>query len=898
MAEVDQLPSRDHAEALESRHTPLAAGSYASVASARRASSLALGRERPAADMSRRWEPRTPMRKSFSRRELRVADRPALGLHGIERPRRETSVLSLWQDVRFGIRTLVRSSAFSITSVATIALGIGATTAIVTVFDAVLLRPLPYPDADRLVVVWETIERADTERRSVSYPDYVDWRDGARSFGSLAAFSSESFTLGGDESVRVSGEAASAGYFSLLGRPLQLGRAFAPEEDRPDAAPVVIIGHDLWRNRFAGETHVVGREIRVDERTATVIGVAPAGFSGLSDEAQLWVPFSGPLTPRQGGFRENRATRWHQVVGRLATGVTPEDAQADLDVIAARLAHTFPDSNADRSVEVVPLREELFGQMRPALVALACAVAFLLLIACSNVANLLLARGASRRRELAVRAALGAGRGRLARQLITEAVCLALVGGVAGLVIAAWSLEVLGRISPLELPSWVSLSIDARALFGSFLVTLMTGVAIGVLPALGVAAADPQEGLRAGGRAGDAPRSARLRSGLVVAELAVALVLLVGAGLMFKSLGRLVRLETGFDASRLLALRTELPASRYSAEDVAALAPRLLEEVASLPGVESAALASDVPLDGSSSAVLVRIEGRSDATQEDGIRVYRHRISPGWFRTTGVTLLRGRDFDERDALLLPETGATIISQSMARRFWGDRDPRGAHLEYGRRRLEIIGVAADVKHRRLLEAAGGDPDIYLPMRQFPNRSFAVVARTSFDPESLLLGVRTELAALDAAVPVFDLRTFDDLLASETASARFTTFLLGTFSLVALLLAVVGIYGVMSYTVSMRTRELGTRMALGASAPDVLRLVLGESGRLIALATSLGVVAALALSRFLRSLLVEVEPTDPATYVVTALALATVAVVATLLPARRATRVDPIEALRIE
>ena len=407
-------------------------------------------------------------------------------------------MLSLWQDVRFGIRTLVRSSTFSIASVATIALGIGAATAIVTVFDAVLLRPLPYPDADRLVVVWETIERADVERRSVSYPDYLDWRDEGRSFGSLEAFSSESFTLGGDESVRVAGEAASAGYFSLLGRLLQLGREFAPDEDRPDGAPVVIIGHDLWRSRFAGQRDVIGRELQVDEQTATVIGVAPEGFGGLADEARLWVPFAGRLTPRQRGFRDNRATRWHQVVGRLATGVTPEDAQADLEVIAARLAHTFPDSNADRSVEVVPLREELFGQMRPALVALARAVAFLLLIACSNVANLLLARGASRRRELAVRAALGAGRGRLARQLITEAVCLALVGGVAGLAIAAWSLDVLGRISPLELPSWVSLSIDARALFGSFLVTLMTGVAIGALPALGAAVADPQEGLRAG----------------------------------------------------------------------------------------------------------------------------------------------------------------------------------------------------------------------------------------------------------------------------------------------------------------------------------------------------------------------------------------------------------------
>jgi predicted permease len=810
----------------------------------------------------------------------------------------EARMGDLIQDLRFGLRILARDRGFTTAAVLALALGIGGTTTMFTLLDRVLLRPLPYAEPDRLVAVWETVRRQTVERRSVAYANFEDWRAQARAFSALAAFEPEDFALTGDGlAERVRGEIASAGYFELLGAVPQAGRTFTAAEDARDpAAAVVILSHGLWMRRFGSDPSLVGGQITLEDRPVTVVGIMPPGFKGLSDSAELWVPFTGPLGAPRTPTRMGRDSRWHRVVGRLRGGVSLEAARAEMDTLAARLEAAHPANNRNRGAEVVPLAEDMFGGLRRALVVLAGAVALVLAIACADVANLLLARTAARRREIALRAAIGAGRLRLVRQLLTESVMLSLVGAALALALATWVLSVLQASNPLDLPGFVHLGVDARVLAATTVVAVLTGLAFGVAPALASSDEALHESLKEGARGGTV-RSHRARHVLIGTEVALSLVLLMAAGLLLRTLDGLRRFDPGFRADGLVTATLTLPAARYELSRTAVFAEQLRARVRTLPGVTAVALASDVPLGGGSSAALVTIEGRSDQTQDGGIRVYRHRVSDGYFAAMGTPLRHGREFTPDDVDRGQQAGVAVISEAMARRFWPGADPAGQRLRMGASSLVIVGVAAEVKHRRLIEAASADPDLYLPFAQFPTRTFALLARTD-GPAVPLDTLRRELGALDPTVPLSGVRTMRELLRGQSASARFNAALLAAFAAVALVLATVGVYGVVGYAVAQRTREIGTRMALGARPRDVVRLVVGQGFRPVAAGLAAGALAALGCARALQGLLVGVGPTDPATLAVTGGILAATAVLAAYVPARRASRLDPVAALRSE
>jgi putative ABC transport system permease protein len=825
----------------------------------------------------------------------------------------------LIQDLRFGLRVLGRSRSFTIAAVLALALGIGGTTTMFTLLDRVLLRPLPYPRSDRLVAVWETVRRQAVERRSVAYANFEDWRAQARSFSSLAAFEDEDFSLALDgESERVRGEIASAGYFELLGVAPALGRTFAASEDARDpATAVVILSNAFWTRRLGSDPAVVGRRVVVDELPATVVGIMPPGFKGLSDDAELWVAFTGPLGAPRRPARLARYSRWHQVVGRLRDGVSLEAARAEMDTLAARLEAAWPADNRNRGAQVVSLAEDMFGSLRRALLVLASAVALVLAIACADVANLLLARAATRRREMALRAAIGASRRRLVRQLLTESVLLSLLGAASGLALASWSLSLLQTANPLALPGFVHLGLDWRVLGVTTGIAVLTGLAFGVAPALAASdigllgqpqrAAGLYESLKEGARGGSA-RSHRARHLLITAEVALALVLLMAAGLLLRSLDGLRRFDPGFRADGLASARLTLPALRYDEPRAAAFAEELRARVRALPGVSAVALSSDVPLAGGSSATLVTIEGRPDQTQDGGIRVYRHLVSDGFFAAMGTAIRRGREFTREDTDRGPHAGVAVISESMARRFWPGGDPVGQRLRVGSTGVTssrgrtwdsvlIVGVAADLKHRRLIEAATADPDLYLPFAQLPARTFSLLARAEGEAVAVDT-LRREVRAVDAAVPLSDVRTMRELLRGQTAGARFNAALLAAFAAVALILATVGVYGVVGYAVAQQTREIGTRMALGARPRDVVRMVVGQGFHPVAVGLAAGTVAAVGCTRVLQGLLVGVGPTDLPTLAVAGAVLAATAVLAAYVPARRASRLDPVAALRSE
>jgi putative ABC transport system permease protein len=800
------------------------------------------------------------------------------------------------QDLAVGIRALRRTPGYTAVSVAVVALAVGSTTAVFSLVNGVLLQPLPFSEPERLVAVWETVRRPQVERREASYPDFSDWRERSDSFERLGAVAASSFTLGGEGDPRqVRGELVSHDYFELLGVRLSRGRGFSSTEDDPGGEPAVVISDGYWRRQLGADPGLLGRELRVDGRNATLVGIAPPGFAGLT-EAEIWVPIAGPAGV--GGTRlvENPAARWHRVVGRLRSGVDLPAAQEEMSAIAARLENERPDSNRDRGVILEPLAEGLVGRLRPALLALLGAVGFVLLIACANVANLTLVRHAARRREMAVRAALGAGRGRLVRQLVVESGLLASLGGAAGIVLALWIVEIVSGLDGIRLPRFASVELDGRALAAAAGATLLAGVCFGLLPAWGATRLRLRDAL--GSQRSGAPASSRTRNALVVTELALALVLLGGAGLMVRSLVALQAMNAGFSAEATATMRVVFPEREEGGDDATARrAEELLARVQGLGSVREAALASDLPLGPNWSATIMRIEGRDDATQQGGIRVYRHDVSPGLLETLGIPLRRGRSFvaGERGG---PDADAVIVSQAFARRHLPGEDPLDHLLLYGSRRLRIVGVAGDVKYRELLEADSADPDVYLPFSARPGQAFSLAVRSGDTPEALADAVRGELRRLDPEAPVFEVASLGGRLRAQGGRTRFVSVLLGAFAAAALALAALGLYGVVAYAVGRRVHEIGTRMALGATARDVRSLVLGEGLRLVGAGVVLGLAFSLALGRGLQGLLVGIPPTDPITHVVTAGLLAGVALLAGDAPARRAARVDPAEALRSE
>ena len=810
---------------------------------------------------------------------------------------------TLWQDLRYGVRVLRKNKGFAAVAAITLALGIGANTAIFSVVNAAILRPLPYPHPGRLVILWGNVKRARVERRGASYPDYLDWHDQTQSFETMAAFTDNKFALTGiDTPERISGEYVSQPYFSLLGIHPALGRTFSPAEDRvPQRDAVVVLSDGIWKHRFGGEPAIVGRTIQLDGHPYTVIGIAPPGFSGLTDQAELWAPFV------MSGSAEDlaeRGTRGFEVLARLRGGVSFARAQADIDALSLRLARAYPGTNEARGVEISPLEREILGDMRQPLLILLAAVGFVLLIACTNVANLLLARSEARQREIAMRIALGASRRRVLRQLLAESAVLLTLGCLAGLILAHFGARALMAASPVTFPSYVHPSLDPAVTLFTVLICCSVGLVLGLAPATHVRTAGVHDALKqSSGRSAGSHGGRRFRNALVVVEISFSMLLLIGAGLLIRSLERLATLNPGYDPSHLLALRVSLPgllpASAQPDAGLVVTADEILRRVSQLPSVQSASIATDVPL-GGESAVFYTAEGQPAMNAQTIPRAYFHRVSPDFFKTLRTSFLVGRAFTEDE--VHHNADAVIVTESLVKRFWSGSDPIGKRIKVGglsspRPWLTIVGVVHDLKYRGLPDNPTADPDLFLVFNE-RSRDFSVLVRTSLDPSAIAPAVRTTLRQAEPSILIYDSASMEELIGHETARPRFTGWLMAIFAGIALTLAVIGIYGVVSYSVSRRAREIGVRIALGADRPQVLRMIVGSGMGLVVVGPLLGTGAALALTRLIGTLLYGVTPSDPLTYSVAALTLAVAALMACLMPALRAARIDPAVTLRNE
>ncbi|MBV8858091.1 MAG: ABC transporter permease [Acidobacteria bacterium] len=807
---------------------------------------------------------------------------------------------TLLQDVRYGFRMLLKSPGVTAAAVVSLALGIGANTAIFSVVNSILLKSLPYAEPDRLVLLWGDARAQGNRRDQVSATDVDDWQRQNSVFEEVSTFGDWSATfLGGGEPERVAGTQVGDGFFRVMrGTPL-LGRTFLPEEQEDGKDNVIVLGQGLWQRRFGGDPNVVGQAVSLGGKPYTVVGVMPEDFRPLprslnDPPGQFYRPVAEPHDEIERGSRHLRA------IGRLKPGVTLEQAQAEMSVIASRLEHEHPEYNTDYGVHLVTLPEDTVGGLRTALLALFGAVVFVLLIACANVGNLLLARSSARQREFALRAALGAGRGRLVRQLLTESVLLALAGGAAGLLLALWGIGLVESLGSRVSPLLAGVRVDYGVLAFTGGVSVLAGLAFGLAPALQVSGPDLNETLKAGGRSESGGRGGRLRSALVVAEMALALVLLAGAGLLVKSVVRLRAVDAGFDTSHLLTMNLALPASRYpDGAAQAAFFERLARQVESLPGVEGAAFTSVLPLSSNFDGRSLVVEDHPVPRGQE-VSVDLYVATPGYLRAMRIPLVDGRALDEHDAA--DGAPVALVSETAARKLWPGQSPLGRRVKFpGSEKNRqpwrtVVGVVRDVKQYGLDRE--DVMQMYLPEAQFPTSFMTLVVRSKSDPAALLGGVRREVAAADRELAVFGAATMDELLADSVALRRFSMLLLGVFAAVAVALAGVGIYGVISYTVAQRTREIGVRVALGARPSDVLRLVLGRGLGLAGAGIVLGLAGGLAVTRVISSLLFGVGARDPLTFAAVAALLSLVALAACLVPARRATKVDPMVALRYE
>ena len=813
---------------------------------------------------------------------------------------------SLVQDLRYALRTLRRAPAFALVAVLVLAIGIGATTAMFSLVDAMLVRGLPYPDADRLVLLIGNVQRAGgVERRGNSYPDHVDWRARATSFEDMAAYTTLIATLqGADEPERIVGEAVSAPYFTLLGVSPTHGRAFTPEEDAvPNRGAVVILSDGLWRRRFGADPSILNRTIQLGARSYTIVGIMPPGFTGVTDTAQFWEPFAQSGTPF-----DNRGSRGFQTLARLKPGATLAAARAELDTISRQLAAAYPQTNDKRAVEVSPLADFVLQQLRPVVIALMAAVTLVLLIACANVAGLLIGRSDARQREIAVRTALGAGPGRLLRQLVTESCVLAMLGAAAGMAIAQISLPSLVAASPVAFPTFVQPQLSLSVLAFGLVIALLSGVMLGIAPMMHARLHRLSDALNSSARGGSSGmRSQRLRSALVIAEVALAVVLLAGAGLMIRSIQKLAAIDPGFEAANVLMVNATVPRQTAppAAPGAASAAParfvsshgELLDRIRAVPGVESASLASDLPY-GGSSAIFYSAEGDATVAAETMPRAYIHRVTPEFFATLRIRLEAGRTFlpsEER-----PDSPAVIVSHNVTRRFWPNQDPLGKRIKFGAPGsqnpwLTIVGVVDEVKYRGLPENPTRDPDLYLPY--IDRATQGVVVRTRVEPSSLASAIRAAIRDANASIVTFNARTLADVVAQQSSASRFTSWLLSVFAATALVLSVVGLYGVMSFLVAQRTREFGIRLALGASRSEIVRRVLRDGAWRVAIGAAIGLAATTGLARLLAGLVYGVGTFDVSSLVAVAM-LVVVAIAACGIPAVRATRVDPAIALRNE
>ena len=801
---------------------------------------------------------------------------------------------TLWQDLRYGVRMLWKAPGFTSIAVFALALGVGANTAIFSVVNAVVLRPLPFPDAERLVWFDGAHPARGVTESSLSMPDYLDWRKQADAFENTTAFVEGSAILSGEdaEPERVPRGVVTASFFPTVGVSPMLGRALAPEDELSGSELVAVLSYGLWQRRFGANPNVVGSKLTLSGRTVTIVGVMPAGFD-YPARAQVWSPL------KTGGDDEKRDNRYLSVLARLKPTATLAAAQAQIDTLSGRLGQQYPETNGGWTARLTGLQERMTSGVRTSLLLLFGAVGFVLLIACANVANLLLARATARRKEIALRTALGAGRLRIIRQLLTESLLLACLGGAAGLILSLFLTDLLVAISPADVPRLDEIRLDARVLGFTVGVVSLVGLLFGLAPAVQASKTDLNEALKEGGRSSTEGRN-RLRSLLVVSEVALSLLLLVGAGLLIKSFVLLRDVHPGFDTRNVLTMRISLPAARYAEpKQQANFYRELMERTSALPGVEAAGATLSLPLGGSNFSVgrsFIR-EGRPLVTEESQDTDY-FVATPDYFKAMRIPLKTGRTFTERDTAETPPV--VVVNESLARRIFPGEDPIGKRLTVWRDEKfarEIVGIVSDVKSGRL--DAEVNSQIYVPHAQDAGwGGLSLAVRTKGEAEALSAGVRGAVLAIDKNLPVYDIKTMDDVLSASVANNRLVMLLFSVFALFALLLATVGIYGVMAYSVAQRTHEIGIRMALGAQAPDVLRLIVGQGMMLALIGVGVGLFGAFALTRVMASQLYGVSATDPLTFAIVALMLAIVALAACYIPARRAMRVDPMVALRYE
>jgi putative ABC transport system permease protein len=816
-------------------------------------------------------------------------------------------------DIRYGLRQLIKHPAFSIIAILTLALGIGANTAIFSVVNAVLLKPLPFPEPEQLIAVGmtDTRQKGDTNLNSLSYPDFFDFRDQNRTLVSSSVYRDRTFALTSDEGASsVHGVKASAEFFDVLGIKPKMGRGFVRDDEQGGGGTggfKVVVSDDFWKKHFGGDPGVIGRTVTLDRRPHTVIGVMPAGFQFpiQNEPIDFYVSIAEDAANPDGGTPTTKQRGNHslQAVARLKPGVTIAQANSDLSTIAEALAKQYPDSNTHFGVLAKPLREDMIGDVRTALYVLFAAVVCVLLIANANVANLLLARASARGKEIALRAAMGASRARIIRQLLTESVLLAGLGGLFGLLLAQWGTEALVKTVPQNIPRISNIQLDASVLIFTLLVSLITGVVFGLVPAWQASHVDLNSSLKAGTRTGGGGENkGRVRNALIMAEVALALVLLISAGLLIQSFARLGRVQPGLRTERLLTARVSLPDVAYPKnENVIAFYDQFLTRIRAIPGVESASTIVPLPLSGSNMVTSFDIQERPlPEGQRPGAPV--RIIATDYFKTMGIPVRQGRIFDERDRY--DSAPVVIVNERFAQKYFPGEDVIGKRIqpgfsadETGDKMREIVGVVGNVKHLSLRNE--DSPEMYLPRTQIPFGISSLVIRTTVsNPNAITNSLRKELAAMDATIPLTSVRVFDEYISRSLARPRFNTLLLSIFAGTALLLTAIGIYGVLAYSVAQRTSEIGIRIALGAGKSSIFRLIVGQAMTLVGISLALGLAGAFAATRLLNSLLFGVGASDPGTFAGIVLLVSAVAFVAAWVPARRATRVDPIIALRAE
>jgi len=802
----------------------------------------------------------------------------------------------LKQDIAYAFRGMHRSPGFTVTAVLSLALGIGANTAIFSIVNAVLLRPLPYRQPDRLVMLWE--QGAKGDQNFVAPADFQDWRAQSRSFDRMAAFIHTTFSItGGDRPERVAGELISPELFPLLGVAPALGRGFVAADERQVPYTTVILSHGLWQRRFAGDPAAIGKTLESNGRKLTIVGVMPEGFdfpSGLiRTPPEIWLPLSRP--PQEWTVR---GFHYLRVIGRLRDGVTLPAAASEITAIQNHIAAENPGEAPFASVRAVRLANEISGDVRTPLLVIFAAVFFVLLIACVNVANLVLARSSARQREFAVRLALGAGRARLVRQLSTETLLLGVLGGALGVALAAAMTKAIVAIAPADVPRLAGVRMDSEVLLFTLAVSLLAGVLSGLAPALGFSARRVSEQLKAGGRGAGQAAGGRLRSVLVASEIALAIVLVAGAGLMAQSLYRLEQVHPGFRTENILSFFVAVPEVRYSAARQPVFFGDLMDRIRTIPGVESVGATTALPLSGTDDAYTFEIEGRPRLAGQPMMGAHYRVVTPDYFPTLGIPLIRGRVFSGRDTA--GAVRAVVINETLARQYFAGADPLGQRMTIGNGRnsgpSEVVGIVKDVNHSSL--SAKPTPEMYETYTQAAQSAMTLTVRAAGDPSTLLPPIRRELASLDTNVPLSKVVTMADLMDESLAPSRFRGALIGAFALFAMILAALGVYGVMAYALSRRTSEIGIRVALGARPAQVLNLMIGQALRLSLTGVFIGLVAALWLTRFLKGLLFEVAAADPVTFAAAAVILIATALAASYLPARRAMKVDPMSALRHE